>query len=640
MEIGVLGAVRAQSGPGAPVALGGPRQRALLARLVVAQRRVVPVPVLIESLWPEPPADAVGTVRTFVAALRRALEPDRVPRTPPRLLVTDGPGYALRLPDAAVDAWRFADVVDTLGDAPPARVAGTLTEALGWWRGPAYAEAGQAPWAVAPRTRLTELRLHAIERLAEARIALGETDSAAAELDAHVLEHPWREEGWRLLALALYRSGRQADALGTVRRARAVLRDRLGIDPGPRLARLEREMLNQAEHLDPADGAARVWADATAAYAGTVSDRTRLTSTVGLLRDLAVTGGHGLEAAQRHRSDAVAAAEELGDPELTARVIGAYDVPALWPRADDPPRARALVRAAERTLAALPAAPALRCRLLATIAVESRGADATPRAAHAAREAERLARELGDAALLAHALNGRYMQSFTRTGRAPERAELGTELLALADRNGLVRPAVLGHLVRLQSACALDDLDTADRHATAVDALATRHDIPLVTVFTTWYRALRTARTEPFDRARAAYHRAAEPLPGSGMPGLTAGLLPLALAALHLQHDRPIDDTDHGPAQPWLHPLLLAESGDHRAARTALRTLPPPPPDPHAEALWCAVARAALLSSDPATIIRAHAALTPAATEIAGAAGGLLTAGPVATHLAELDRAG
>ncbi|UGT63044.1 hypothetical protein [Nocardia asteroides] len=169
--------------------------------------------------------------------------------------------------------------------------------------------------------------------------------------------------------------------------------------------------------------------------------------------------------------------------------------------------------------------------------------------------------------------------------------------------------------------------------------MATTHDIPLVTVFTTWYRALRTARTEPFDRARAAYLRAAETLPGSGMPGLTAGLLPLALAALHLQHDRPIDDTGHGPAQPWLRPLLLAESGDHRAARTALRTVPPPPPDPHAEVLWCATARAALLTSDLAAITRAHTALTSAAAEIAGAAGGLLTAGPVATYLAVLESA-
>ncbi len=132
------------------------------------------------------------------------------------------------------------------------------------------------------------------------------------------------------------------------------------------------------EASDPAGAAARVWARAAADYDRAVSAgaRARLESTVGLLRSLALTGGEGLEAARAHRVAAVAAAEELGDPELTARVIGAYDVPAIWTRADDPEQAaRIVAAAAERTLAALPAPghAAARARLLATIALETRG---------------------------------------------------------------------------------------------------------------------------------------------------------------------------------------------------------------------------------------------------------------------------
>ncbi|WP_181696712.1 AfsR/SARP family transcriptional regulator [Nocardia sp. GTS18] len=643
VEIGVFGAVRALDAAGAPVALGGPRQRAVLARLVAAHRRVVPVDVLVADLWAEPPRDPVGTVRTFVAALRRGLEPERAPRTPARVLVTEGPGYALRLPDDAVDVWRFAHTVEALGDAPPARVVTGLSEALSWWRGPAYAEAGDAPWALAPRSRLTELRSLAVERLAAARIELGDTAAAVADLDAHVVEHPWREDAWHLLALALYRAGRQADALTVLRRARAMLRDHLGLEPGPRLSRLEQDILRQAGYLDRTGDAARLWAQATAAYDSTVSDRVRLESTVGLMRDLAVTGGAGLDAAQRHRAAAVTAAEQLGDPILTARVIGAYDVPAVWPRSDDPSRARSLVRSAERALAAIPDGPAaLRCRLLATIAVESRGVDAGPRAEHAAGEAERSAREMGDAPLLAYALNGVYMQSFARTGLAAERAVLGERLVVLGEEHGLVRFAVLGRLINLQSACATNDLTLADTQAQAADELSARHDLPLVGVFTTWYRALRTAVTEPFDQARDAYLRAAELLPGSGMPGLADGLLPLALLGLHLQHHRsfrPEPGTEWGPAEPWIRPLLLAEAGDLAAARLALRGLPDPPRDPHAEALWCVLGRTALLVGDQDTIARAHTALLPAAAESAGAAGGLFTAGPVADYLAELEAA-
>ncbi|MEU5087655.1 BTAD domain-containing putative transcriptional regulator [Streptomyces sp. NPDC021356] len=665
VRFGVLGAVAAWDGAGAPLALKGPRHRAVLARLVVARRRVVPVARLTEDLWDDPPARAVGTVRTFVGDLRRALEPDRPPRSPSRLLVTEGPGYALRAAKDDVDAWRFEDTVDALAEAGPERVAAGLAEALGWWRGPAFADFGDERWLRAERTRLTELRLHAVERRAEARIALGEAAGAVPDLDAHVTEHPWREDAWRLLALALYRSGRQADALSVLRRARAMLREHLGVDPGPRLRRLEEDVLRHAEHLDPGAGAGvdDVWSRATAAYESSLGSRarTRLESTASLMRDLAVTGGGGLESARRHRVAAVAAAEQLGDPELTARVIGVYDVPAVWTRSDDPEQARWLVGAAERTLRLLPSGghEATRCRLLATVAVESRGAlpadeavdGAAARPLRAARQAEEIARGLGDAALLCFALNGTFMQTFQRAGLAARRDAVGAEVVALAARHGLVRHEVLGHLVRMQARCALSDLAGAGRHAAAADALAARHDLPLVSVFTTWYRALRTAMTGPPDAALAAYEAAAPRLRGAGMPGLQEGLVPLALLSVRLRHGLPVTadraadraadrGTDWGPYEPWVRPVLLAGEGRQEEAARALAVVAPPPRDLMYEAMWCLLARAAVAVGDRTLMARARTALTPAASEEGGAGSGLITLGPVADHLALLAAGG
>jgi DNA-binding SARP family transcriptional activator len=230
---GVLGPVVAWGNDGELLALKGPRHRAVLGRLIVARGRVVPVDVLVDDLWIAPPAGAVSAVRTFVAALRRALEPEREARATPQVLVTEGPGYALRLAPDAVDAWRFEAAVQ----------AGVgVEEALGLWRGPAYADFAEEGWARAERARLTELRLQAVEQVAAARLSAGRAAEAVPELDAHVTEHPWREEAWRLLALALYRSGRQGDALAVLRRARALLVDQLGIDPGPDLRQLETDI--------------------------------------------------------------------------------------------------------------------------------------------------------------------------------------------------------------------------------------------------------------------------------------------------------------------------------------------------------------------------------------------------------------
>ncbi|MFF4242430.1 BTAD domain-containing putative transcriptional regulator [Actinomadura geliboluensis] len=656
---GVLGPVTAWDGDGNTIALKGPRHRAVLARLIIARGRVVPVSLLVDDLWIDPPSDGVGAVRTFVAALRRVLEPDRPPRTPSRLLVTEGPGYALRPGPDGVDAWRFEDAVTETGrpangrsangrppaDRPASELLAALDEALGWWRGPAYAEFADEPWARAERSRLAELRLRAAERRAEALLALGLAADAVPDLDAHVAEHPWREDAWRLLALALYRTGRQGDALAVLRRARGLLVEQLGVDPGPELRRLEEDILRQADRLDPAqDAATRVWAKAAETYDRTVATgaRARLESTVGILRNLAMTGGGGLEAAREQRLPAILAAEELGDADLTARVIGAYDVPANWTRSDDPRQAAQVAAAAERTLAALPPGrAAARARLLATIALESRGTG-TPRAREAAREAEAIARGLDDPALLAFALNGVYMQTFERAGLASRRDAIGAELVELSARHDLATYEVLGHLIRLQARGALADFAAADEHAAAAGRLAEHHERPLVGVFTTWYRAMRLAASgAPMAEAEAAYRDAAERMRGSGMPGLEDGLLPLALLCLRVQHRQPAqtDPADWGPYEPWARPLVLLARGRPDESAAALRDVPDPPHDLLFEALWCLIATAALAVDDHETMRRAHDALAPAAGELAGAGSGVLTLGPVSRYLDDLTAA-
>jgi hypothetical protein len=229
------------------------------------------------------------------------------------------------------------------------------------------------------------------------------------------------------------------------------------------------------------------------------------------------------------------------------------------------------------------------------------------------------------------------MQSFERAGLAPRRDEIGAELVTLSARHGLVIFEVLGHLIRLQARSALADFPSADHHAAAADHLAERHELPLVGVFTSWYRALRLAATGQAG-AEAAYRAAAAQLDGAGMPGLEQGLLPLALLSLRVRHALPAHfDESWGPYEPWVRPLVLLAQDRRREAAAALRRVPTPPRDLLYEALWCLTARAAIALNDRETMERAYTELTPAAGELAGAGSGLITLGPVSDHLAELE---
>ncbi|MGY1637534.1 BTAD domain-containing putative transcriptional regulator [Geodermatophilus sp. SYSU D00742] len=252
LRIGLLGAFTASVG-GQPLDLGGPRQRAVLAVLVLARGESVPVESLVEAVWgDDPPEDAVGALQAYVSHLRRRLQPGSAARTRSAVIVREGRGYAVRLPPDAVDAWRFEALVRQSGTADDPAVTDALLErALALWRGPPLAEYADQPWAEAETARLIELRAVARERRLDARLRRGEAALLVPDIEAMVAEDPLREERWRLLALALYRAHRQADALAALRRARTTLADELGVDPGPALRELEEQVLAQAPALHP-----------------------------------------------------------------------------------------------------------------------------------------------------------------------------------------------------------------------------------------------------------------------------------------------------------------------------------------------------------------------------------------------------
>ncbi|GAB2830927.1 hypothetical protein GCM10022221_32140 [Actinocorallia aurea] len=254
VRIGVLGPMAATV-DGERVSLGGPRQRAVLAVLVAAGGRAVSQERILADVWGDGEAPASGTLKSYVSVLRRILEPGKAPGEA-RTIMREGNGYLLRAGSAEVDAEEFAGLVgegaDLLAAGRPGDAAPVLTRALALWRGEPYAEFGDFAFAAPERARLEGLRLTAAEHLYEARLAHGGDGSLVGDLDKHTLEHPLSERGWELLATALYRAGRQGDALAALRRARAVLAEELGIDPGPALRRLEAAILAQEEQVEAA----------------------------------------------------------------------------------------------------------------------------------------------------------------------------------------------------------------------------------------------------------------------------------------------------------------------------------------------------------------------------------------------------
>jgi DNA-binding SARP family transcriptional activator len=218
------------------VALGGPKQRALLAILVLEAGRVVATDRLIDLLWgEEAPKTATASLQNSVGRLRRVLGAD--------VLETRAPGYVLSVGADQIDARRFERLLVDARRLPPAKRRTQIEQALTLWRGPALAEFAFDDFAQAETRRLEELRLVAIEARVEADLELGLHGDVVGELESLVGDFPLRETFRRLLMLALYRAGRQAEALEVYQDARARFIDELGIEPGPELKRLQSEIL-------------------------------------------------------------------------------------------------------------------------------------------------------------------------------------------------------------------------------------------------------------------------------------------------------------------------------------------------------------------------------------------------------------
>jgi len=237
---------------GQTVALGGPRQRALLALLLTRANRVVFRDELIDELWhDEAPEGARNALQFHVSRLRKALAPSDV-------LLTREPGYMIRVADGELDLLQFERLRDSARAAPPEEAAQLLRRALELWRGLPQAEIAY----------LDELRLAALEQRIDAELELGRHADLVAELEQLVREQPLRERFRGQLMLALYRSGRQAEALDVYRETRQTLTDELGIEPSPSLQELERGILRHDPELlpdvaaPPAHGAVMIVGDA------------------------------------------------------------------------------------------------------------------------------------------------------------------------------------------------------------------------------------------------------------------------------------------------------------------------------------------------------------------------------------------
>lgn len=260
MRFALLGSVEARDSAGDVVDLGGAQPRKVLGMLLAADGRVVATESLIDAIWGgSPPATAPGTLQTYVSRLRRVLEPGRRPRGAAQVLVTDPQGYRLVLDPDAVDARRFEALADAGRDAAaagrPIEAAAALREAEALWRGPALAEHRDEVWAQGLAARLEERRLAVQELRMETDLGLGRVAEVAAEAAEAVRAEPLREGRWALLALALYRSGRQGEALRALDRARRTLGEELGIEPGKALRDLEADILAHAPHLDASPAA-------------------------------------------------------------------------------------------------------------------------------------------------------------------------------------------------------------------------------------------------------------------------------------------------------------------------------------------------------------------------------------------------
>src|SRR5215217_1500167 len=320
MEFRVLGPLEVIEND-RPLPLGGLRQRSLLAALVLRANELVSTDQLIDEIWGDSaPARATKTIHVYVSRLRKTLGRER--------LATRPPGYVLHVEQAELDLARFEQLAAAARGATPERAAERLRQALELWRGPPLADLAYEAFAQPEIARLDELRLAALEDRIDADLMAGRDGPLVGELEALVARHPLREHMRAQLMLALYRVGRQAEALAAYRDARRELAEGLGLEPGAELRRLEEAILRHEPELELPDPASA----GAAAVVPTVPERSVLVVPRALTGAEALLGlAEPLAAADPPRELIVACvvpAPELGEATsgltvLRERLIGA-----------------------------------------------------------------------------------------------------------------------------------------------------------------------------------------------------------------------------------------------------------------------------------------------------------------------------
>ncbi|CCH85723.1 Transcriptional regulator, putative ATPase, winged helix family [Modestobacter italicus] len=347
MRFDVLGPLQVTGQDGRVVELVGAKPRALLTLLLSQPGRVVGIDRIVDTLWgDDPPPTVTGTLQSYVSQLRRALEPGRGPRQAPAVLLTRPPGYAVQVAEEDLDLLVFTRLVEdgdravTAGD--PDRGVALLDRAMDLWRGEPLAELSDAPGASTERLRIVELHVRAQERRCDALLALGRPEAAISDLQRLVAENPLRERLWARLVTALYQADRQAEALDACRRCAALLREELGIDPGPELRDLERAVLTQDPRLvqrlprpELPPSVTGGPAPPASTLVGRLPELARLTSVVdevgaGHARLVVLEGEAGI-GKTRLAEAAADLARDRGWPVAWSRCADEAGAPALWP---------------------------------------------------------------------------------------------------------------------------------------------------------------------------------------------------------------------------------------------------------------------------------------------------------------------
>jgi DNA-binding SARP family transcriptional activator len=329
MQFRLLGPLEVVDDGDRSLALGGRKQRAVLAVLLLHANDVVATERLVDAVWGDaPPATVAKSIQVYVSRMRKELGDGR--------LVTRSPGYALHVEPSELDLACFQALVAQAADADPAPAAARLREALALWRGPALADLAYEPFAQAHAAQLEELRFSALEQRIDADLALGDHAQLVGELEALAAQHPLRERLRGQLMLALYRSGRQADALAAYQAARTTLVEELGIEPGRALRDLHQAILGQDEELDLA---ARLEAPVPASPRGVFVGRARelaalddaLGDALGGRGRILLIGGEPGIGKSRLVEELAARARARGAEVLVGRCWEAGGAPAYWP---------------------------------------------------------------------------------------------------------------------------------------------------------------------------------------------------------------------------------------------------------------------------------------------------------------------